>query len=172
MYLRRDNYIYATLPYTMKKYLIAIVLFLCVFMYIEHPTTFNTMYVLSGGTWQMKTAKGYTCERWEKTDKNNMHGFAFEVIGKDTVRLKNTKLIQNGDSIYYEVSVNGPSGGLPIRFKLQSSINNNFIFLNQLHTFPQQITYKLVSQDSAHFWLEGIYKGKYNRQDYYYTHVK
>ncbi|MES2427292.1 MAG: hypothetical protein V4560_09985, partial [Bacteroidota bacterium] len=53
---------------------------------LSPPPTFRlTLYTLAGGTWQMKTKKGYVCERWTKTSVTELRSIGFKVIGADTI---------------------------------------------------------------------------------------
>ncbi|MBW4890606.1 hypothetical protein KXQ82_12795 [Mucilaginibacter sp. HMF5004] len=156
----------------MKKAAVFIALLVCIFIYVQQTTTFSSFYLLEGGTWQMKTRKGYICERWKKISKNEMQGQGFRITGTDTLMEEKVQLIQQDDSIYYIPTVNNQNDGKAVSFKLVSSINNEFIFSNPTHDFPQRVVYKLVSQDSVHAWIDGQINGKLVKQDFYYKRVK
>jgi hypothetical protein len=139
---------------------------------VQQAGTFSPLYTMAGGTWQMKTKKGYICERWKKLSATEMQSQGFKVTGKDTVTEEQVKIVQRGDGIYYIPTVNGQNGGKEVPFKLASSINKEYIFANPSHDFPQRVGYHLVSQDSVHAWIDGQYNGKYVKQDFYYKRVK
>lgn len=49
---------------------------------------FQQLYALAGGTWVMKTKKGFICEQWQKVNNSEMRNRGFRVTGKDTYRWK------------------------------------------------------------------------------------
>lgn len=153
----------------MKVFLPFVVLLFCGFFSADN---FSTLYNLAGGTWQMKTKNGYTCERWIKVNDNELKSTGFKVTGKDTTILERVALVKNADGIFYNPVVNGQNAGEKVSFKLSSVKDNEFIFADLKHDFPQRVIYHFVKPDSLHAWVDGNYKGKYTRQDFYYTRVK
>ncbi len=156
----------------MKKLLTLIAFVACWSAYAQAPGTFAPLYALAGGTWQMKTKKGYICERWKKISKTEMYSEGFRVTGKDTVIEEKVRVVQKSDGIYYIPTVTGQNDGKEVHFKLTSSTNKEYIFSNPEHDFPQRVIYHLVAPDSLHAWIDGQYKGKYVKQDFYYNRVK
>ena len=152
---------------TMKRYLPFAVLCLCGFINADN---FSPLYKLTGGTWQMKTAKGYSCERWVKTNSNQLNGVAFDVAAKDTTVLERVTLLNKAGIISYNVT--GAKSGDKTSFKLTSTKNGQFVFEDPKHDFPQRVVYHFVKPDSIHAWVDGKYKGKYEKVDYYYKRVK
>ena len=156
----------------MKTPAILIALLLCSIVYAHAPGSFEPLYALSGGTWQMKTKKGYICERWKKISDNELHSQGFKVTGTDTILQEKVRLVQKSDGIYYIPTVIDQNKGEEVSFKLISFVDKEYIFSNPDHDFPQRVIYHLVSQDSIHAWVDGQYKGKYVKQDFYYKRVK
>jgi hypothetical protein len=156
----------------MKKLLLVVVLFLCCLAYGGPTDTFTSLYPLAGGTWQMKTKKGFICERWKKINSNELQSIGFRVAGIDTVIEEKVRLIKKGDSIYYVPNVTDQNGGKEVCFKLTSSAKGEFVFSNPAHDFPQRVVYQFISRDSLYAWVDGLYKGKYVKQDFRYTRVK
>lgn len=118
----------------------------------------------------MKTAKGYSCERWTKINSNELQGIAFNITGKDTAVLERVRLSNTNSAISYNVT--GAKSGDKTSFKLTSSKNGEFVFENPAHDFPQRVVYHFVKPDSIHAWVDGKYKGKFEKMDYYYKRVK
>ena len=59
------------------------------------------------------------------------------------------------------------NNGNAINFKLISSKNNNYIFENKKHDFPQRIGYSHVNFDTLHAWIEGFSKGKNKKEKFF-----
>jgi hypothetical protein len=156
----------------MKRSILFAAAITCSFVYSGTTETFKSLQFLAGGTWQMKTKKGLICERWKVINKSELQSQGFKVIGKDTMIEENVHLVQKGDSICYIPTVSNQNGGKPVSFKLISSANKEFVFSNPAHDFPQRVVYHMVSQDSLHAWVDGQYKGKFVKQDFYYKRVK
>lgn len=153
----------------MKKYLPVVLVVCCGFINADN---FRTLHNLAGGTWQMKTKNGYYCERWTKVSSNELKSTGFSVKGKDTTLLEQVKLVSKADGIFYIPVVNNQNSGLPVSFKLTSSTNNEFIFSNPEHDFPQRVAYHFITADSVHAWVDGENKGKYSMQNFYYKRVR
>jgi hypothetical protein len=123
------------------------------------------------GTWIMQTAKGPLYESWAKTGENEMQGGSYKINGRDTVHFEIVKLSRQSDGIFYVPVVN-ENNDKPVAFKMISSINNNFVFENKEHDFPQRIIYHIVTKDSVHAWIEGTKNGQAGRSDYFYSRIK
>ena len=152
---------------SMKRYLPATLLLFCSFISADN---FNSLNTLVGGTWKMKTANGYSCEKWTKVSKNELSSLAFDIKGKDTTVLERVKLINKAGIISYNVT--GAKSGDKTSFKLTSAKNNQFIFEDPKHDFPQRVIYHFIKPDSLHALVDGKYKGKYEKADYFYKRVK
>jgi hypothetical protein len=154
---------------SMKRYLPATLLLFCSFISAD---SFTTLSNLAGGTWQMKTKNGYICERWIKVNNSELKSTGFIVKGKDTTILEQVRLINKADGIFYIPIVNGQNSGEPTSFKLISSANNEFIFSNPQHDFPQRVVYHFIKPDSIYAWVDGEKNGKYSKENFYYSRVK
>jgi hypothetical protein len=138
----------------------------------QKQVDFQTLNQLTGGSWHMKTAKGITGETWKKVSNDELHNQAFKINGKDTTLLERVQLIKKGNDIYYISTVQNQNDAKPVSFKLVEGTNNQFIFSNPTHDFPQRIAYHFVTPDSIHAWIDGQYNGKFVKQDFYYKRVK
>ena len=118
----------------------------------------------------MKTAKGYSCEKWVKVSANELSSVAFDIKGKDTTVLEHVRLVNNKGIISYNVT--GAKSGDKTSFKLTSAKNKQFVFENPLHDFPQRVVYHFVKPDSIHAWVDGKYNGKYEKVDFYYKRIQ
>jgi len=133
---------------------------------------FQLLTQLIGGSWHMKTAKGITAETWKKISSDELHNRTFKINGKDTTLLEKVQLIKKGDNIFYISTVQNQNDGKSVIFKLIENKNNQFVFSNPTHDFPQRIVYHFVTQDSLHAWIDGQSNGRLVKQDFYYKRVK
>lgn len=132
--------------------------------------TFSGLQSLVGGTWKMKNSNGYSCEKWIKVNNYELASIAFDIKGKDTTVLERVRLIYKAGIISYNVT--GAKSGDKNSFKLTSAKNNQFIFEDPKHDFPQRIVYHFVKPNYLHAWIDGTYKGKSEKYDFWYTRVK
>ncbi len=116
----------------------------------------------------MKTKKGIICERWIKTNANELRSSGFKVIGTDTTVEEKIRLIKKDKDIYYIPTVTGQNGGKEVLFKLTSTVNGEYIFTNPEHDFPQRVVYQFITADSLHAYVDGQYNGKFVKQDFHY----
>ncbi len=154
----------------MKKLALFAMLLVTNMSLAQQKFNFQPLVQLTGGSWQMKSAKGIYGEKWKNSGANELKSEAFKVIGKDTTLLEKVQLIRKENNIYYVVS--GPNSGNTVAFKLIESKNNRFIFSNPNHDFPQRIVYHFVTKDSIHAFVDGKTNGKFMKQDFYYKRVK
>jgi hypothetical protein len=157
---------------TMKLILVFVLLAASCACFAQKQVDFQTLNQLTGGSWYMKTARGITGEIWKKINNDELHNQAFKIIGKDTTLLEKVQLIKKGNDIYYISIVQNQNDAKPISFKLMDNSNNQFVFSNPAHDFPQRIVYHFVTKDSIHAWIDGQYNGKFVKQDFYYKRVK
>ncbi len=133
---------------------------------------FQQLSVLAGGTWVMQTKKGTLCEEWKRAHNTLLTSRAYKTEGTDTILTESVQLSMRGVDVYYTSTVADQNEGRPVRFKLVSANENEFIFTNPDHDFPQRIGYQLVSKDSLHAWIDGKYNGKDVKRDFYYKRVR
>lgn len=156
----------------MKKYLLITALLICCIAYARQADPFKTLRTLTGGTWQMRTPKGIIGETWKNGKANELNSEGYKIAGKDTIKLEKVQLVKKEDGIYYISTVKDQNDAKPVPFKLISSANNEFVFSNPAHDFPQRIVYHIVTADSLHAWIDGQYNGKFIKRDFYYKRVK
>jgi len=156
----------------MKITIIFLSMFLLVSFAANKPhQSFQQLFSLAGGTWVMKTKNGTLCEKWKKVNNNLLSSQSYKTTGSDTTLMETVQLSRNGNDIYYTPTVPDQNAAKPVSFKLVESKNDEFIFSNPEHDFPQRIVYQLVSKDSLHAWIDGKYNGKEIKKDYYYRRV-
>lgn len=111
------------------------------------------------GHWQNATPEGTYSETWT-TENGHLTGKSYFVNGTDTFSQEGLMLEQRGDEVYYVPTVKDQNNGKPVDFKLTGSQNNQWIFENPEHDFPQKISYTLVREDSLVAEISGLVKGE------------
>jgi hypothetical protein len=124
------------------------------------------------GTWAMQTKRGTFCEEWKSVNDTLLTGRSYRTSGSDTIIMERLQLSLRGADVYYTPTVATQNGGKPVPFKLIEAKNDQFIFSNPDHDFPQQIAYELVTKDSLHAWIGGKNNGKDMKRDFYYKRVQ
>lgn len=155
----------------MKRSLLFLSIIISYCSYAQQMDKLKPLHGLAGGTWQMKTKKGFICERWTKTNAIELKSIGFKVIGADTTIEEKVRVIKKGSDIYYIPTVSGQNEGKEVYFKLTSTTNGEYIFTNPEHDFPQRVVYQFINADSLHAYVDGQYKGKYVKQDFHYKRV-
>lgn len=156
----------------MKKICLAgLVLALLSFTVQPQQDSFRPLNQLIGGTWKMKTTKGYTCEQWKKISDTELSGKGFRLNGSDTVLGESVRLLIKDYNIFYIPTVEGQNDGKPVEFKLTSVYKGTYQFSNPTHDYPQIVAYQLVGKDSINAWIDGDMNGKKKRIDFRYKRV-
>jgi hypothetical protein len=154
----------------MKITITAATMLLCIFTSTQE-SYFKHLHVLAGGTWAMKTKKGFICERWQKISDTELRDQGFKVIGNDTTLVEEVQLILKEGQIYYIPTVKNQNEGKPVPFKLIEVKGNQFTFSCPEHDYPQIIGYDFISADSVHAWVDGKIDGKPLKIDYNYKRL-
>lgn len=102
------------------------------------------------GRWENKTPDGIFSEEWKKENDSVLVGESYFINGKDTLFAETVQLEQQGNDLFYIVTVPSQNEEKPVAFKLTSSTSNYLVFENPEHDFPKKITYKLVNKDSLY----------------------
>lgn len=119
----------------------------------QDDAVFKKLHLLEG-TWIMKTPSGAIGEEWKKTDAAHLHGRGFQVRGKDTVLTEQVELKNIQHTITYTSTVEDQNDRQPVSFKLISAANQQFVFVNPRHDYPKRVTYRFISNDSIHAWID------------------
>jgi hypothetical protein len=124
------------------------------------------------GTWEdsktfgFKTPPQIFVEEW-KVYPDSMSGKGYYIKGSDTTLIELLSLIKTDDQVVY---VARPLGQPIIGFPFKGIDQDQYLFENKAHDFPQKIGYHPKSKDSLDIYLEGISNGM-NRK-IKYTFVK
>lgn len=124
---------------------------------------------LEGG-WEGITEEVVMRETWTRVNDKLMKGDAYVLAGTDTVFRESLKLMAMNDSlIYYVVFIHGVPDSTS--FILKKYENNEAVFENPEHDFPQRIVYKKVSEDSVYAYIEGETDKGLQREEFPYKRV-
>jgi len=120
--------------------------------------------------WVSTDGESTSYEHWEKISDSLFAGGSETVKNGDTVFNEKLKLIKEGDEIFYVADVkHNPA---PVKFKLTSISDNEAVFENPEHDFPQKITYKLID-GNLHAAIEGPgKKGEWRKVDFFMNRMR
>jgi hypothetical protein len=117
------------------------------------------------GAWtQTEEGGAYSVESWQQSGANRLSGWAYTLMGKDTVFQERMSLDSEGKTIYFTATADPKEG--PVRFKLTSLVAQHAIFENKLHDYPQMIEYKAVGDSGLHARISGVKDGQYGAKDF------
>ncbi len=112
------------------------------------------------GTWANYTSRGTIYESWTKMSTTEMAGKSYVLKDTDTLLLETVQLLYKNDSLRYIVTVPGQNADLPVSFSATKVTDNQLIFENPSHDFPQVISYTRIHTDS----LVAEISGRLNEQ--------
>ena len=117
------------------------------------------------GNWESKTEEGTLFENWDKVDDSTYNGHAFAIsTDGDTTFSENAKVILRNGQIIYSVTVNNEE---TTDFTLVD-IEEQAVFENINHDYPQRIIYKKMASDSLFARIEGTVDGADNFEEFRY----
>jgi hypothetical protein len=124
------------------------------------------------GEWQFPTAEGTFFENWRVLSDSAFGGYGFLVVEVDTVFSERIILRQSGRDLYYAVTAGSQNDGAEVAFALRQPIEQEYIFENPGHDFPQRIIYRKVHRDSLVARIEGTVQGTFRKEDFYFRRVE
>lgn len=113
------------------------------------------------GNWGHTSKEGALTENWVKANDSVMHGESYFVVGeKDTVFAETVELAETNGKMVYTVTVPGQNEEKPVPFELTSANENQLVFENPKHDYPNKIVYNKIGNDSVMAEISGMQKGK------------
>ena len=109
------------------------------------------------GCWESNENNKLVTEQWMKPAGSTMIGMARTVKNGKTTAFEFLRLVEENSDIFY---IAKPSKQAETAFKLIKQTENEVIFENPTHDFPQRIIYRLKDNDSLFARIEGDNKGK------------
>ncbi|MBS1516507.1 MAG: hypothetical protein JSS91_00290 [Bacteroidetes bacterium] len=110
------------------------------------------------GQWEGIQGSGVYHEEWEYQSDILMNGKAYFINKGEISNLEKLSLIITEMDIYYTAEVQHNKS--PVSFKLTEAGNDEFVFTNPVHDFPQRITYKKESENELKAVIEAEKEGK------------
>lgn len=108
------------------------------------------------GEWGNTSKEGVLTETWTKENDSTFLGKTYFITGKDTAFTESIQLMQQNDQLLYIPTVSDQNEGKPVSFTLTTSSENQLVFENKEHDFPQKITYNKITNDSIVAEIYGI----------------
>lgn len=118
------------------------------------------------GTWENRTKKGSVYETWTKAGEDVFSGRSYMLKDKDTMVFENIRLVQEAGRLVYIPVVKEQNKGQAVRFELKSVSDNELVFENPAHDFPQLIRYTRITSDSLVAEISGTVKGSLRKQSF------
>lgn len=116
------------------------------------------------GKWGNTSAEGNLTETWRQENDSTFVGDSFVTVEIDTVFHENVVLEQKNDSLFYKVTVKGQNNNEPVAFYLTTANDDQLVFENPKHDFPNKITYSKISNDSLVAEISGMKDGKQSKE--------
>ena len=111
--------------------------------------------------WQNVTAKGTMVEEWKiENDSTYVAEVYFMANNIEKIPAETIILKQEAGELLYIPTVRDQNAGKAVTFRLTSSSDNQLIFENPAHDFPQKISYTRINSDSIVAEISGIADGK------------
>ena len=120
------------------------------------------------GNWEMKTSKGKLSESWKQVGESLIgKSYRYNLAGDST--LMETVIIKKiAGNFFFCVTGAQEDKTKTIKFKLVSSAENQLIFENKAHDFPQRIVYENKGKDILFAWIAGPMNGKEAKSEFNY----
>jgi Domain of unknown function (DUF6265) len=112
------------------------------------------------GSWQNVSENEISAEIWEKKNDSTFSAKSYVIVKNDTVFSESIRIEQRGNSLFYIPTVKEQNQGHAVEFVLVSSNEDQLVFENLKHDFPQKISYNKITNDSILAEISGIVEGK------------
>jgi hypothetical protein len=116
------------------------------------------------GVWGNSSSTGSAAEIWEKENDSTYTGKSYFLVGTDTISSETIRIEQHGGDLFYIPVVRNQNNNEAVVFILSSSADQQLIFENPGHDFPQKISYTKITGDSLIAEISGMRDGKLNSQ--------
>jgi hypothetical protein len=120
------------------------------------------------GTWEMQApdGSGVFTEQWQRVDDNNLSGTGMMLRGTDTVFSEKLQLVNEDGALWYVPTIGNQNGGQPVRFKEKSISENELVFENLSHDFPQRIIYQRKGDNALYARVEGMQSNALRKEEF------
>ena len=121
------------------------------------------------GCWQRQTTNRVVDEQWMAPAGGVMLGMGRTVIDGALREFEYVRISDVNGTLVYHAE---PSGQKPADFKAKSVSDEELVFEDLTHDFPQRIHYRRVGPDSLVARIEGVTGGRERAIDYPYARVR
>ena len=118
------------------------------------------------GDWENITNEMEMKEIWKQKNDSCFSAESFVTVKKDTVFYEKVDLLQRNDSLFYIVSVKEQNNEKPVSFYMTKATENELVFENPKHDYPNKITYKKMTSDSLVASISGLKDGKVSSETF------
>ncbi|MEQ9298971.1 MAG: DUF6265 family protein [Cyclobacteriaceae bacterium] len=123
-------------------------------------------------TWENKTDRGSIYESWTISGPKELAGLSYMIKDKDTVIFETVRLVEDQNTLFYIPTVMDQNEQQPVKFKLREYTDNELVFENKAHDFPQVIAYRLINADSLVAEISGEQDGELRGSRFTMSKVK
>ena len=122
------------------------------------------------GKWQNISGNKISIENWDLADDSILEGESVTTENGIVTFSEKLKIEKTGDDIFYTADVkHNPQ---PVSFKLVKISDNEAVFENPEHDFPQKISYR-NEDGNLHAWIEGPGKnGEWKKIDFFMSKIR
>lgn len=96
----------------------------------------------------MTSTEGSFYESWTEGKENELLGTSYFLKNGDTLFKEQIRLVQEEQQLFYIPSVSNQNEGKAIRFAAIKLSDQELLFENKTHDFPQRISYQPLGTDS------------------------
>lgn len=112
------------------------------------------------GIWQNSSNENLFIESWKMINDTLYKGESFILKSNDTIFHEYMNIERTNNEWYYKVKVNGQNNNEAVAFKLTLSSQNQWVFYNPQHDFPNKIMYLKITEDSILASISGTLNGQ------------
>ena len=124
------------------------------------------------GEWKCVTTKRVLHEVWWVKNDSCLAERSYFLKNADTVQLETVNLEEHQGKLFYIPTLKDENNGKPVLFKQTSATQNQLVFENLEHDFPQKITYTRITADSLLAETSGIVNGQFRNVQFPMKKIK
>ncbi len=151
----------------MKKYLLITQLLLLTQFAFSQSNPIPSIKKWIVGNWKTSLLKGYIIETWNKENDSILKSISYIIKPNgDSILQEKVNLEYSNGNTFYIPTVSGQNNNEPVIFNLIKNQDNELVFENLEHDFPQRVVYKLISKNKILAWIEGNLKGRFKKKEF------
>ncbi|MGE8341233.1 MAG: DUF6265 family protein [Flavobacterium sp.] len=121
------------------------------------------------GNWENKTPEGILSENWQKLNDSTFSASSYFIKEKDTLHFETIVLAQLGETLTYKATVKGQNDDKPVFFPSTSETDQQLVFENPKHDYPQKIIYTKGANNTLTAEISGNMNGKPSSEKFVMT---